>query len=184
MNPCALTLGYGQLDSSSHDRWQHRRCGRATYESTMRRSKPLSRWSRATSSGSGTMASTRSSRSFPCLPRGLEPRWLAKHTLTTRRPALGSMEEYRFEIPDQDDQQRRSGASWRSYAGKSGRNTPGASGLPQVPRTRMSNADALQTPMGGDVRYPSLLAPRRSRQSMSLVPHLHRSHERRRQGLL
>ena len=184
MNPCALTLGYGQLDSSSHDRWQHRRCGRATYESTMRRSKPLSRWSRATSSGSGTMASTRSSRSFPCLPRGLEPRWLAKHTLTTRRPALGSMEEYRFEIPDQDDQQRRSGASWRSCAGKSGRNTLGVSRLPQAPRTRMRNADALQTPRGDAAHWLSLLAPRRSRQSMSSGPHLRHSRERTRPKLL
>ena len=149
-------------------------------ESTMRRSKPLSRWSRATSSGSGTMASTRSSRSFPCLPRGSEPHWLAKPTLITHHPALGFTEAYHFEIPDQGARQRRSGASWRSCAGKSGRNTLGVSRLPQAPRTRMRNADALQTPRGDAAHWLSLLAPRRSRQSMSSGPHLHGSLARRR----
>ena len=153
-------------------------------ESTMHLSRHHSRWFRGMLSASGTMVLTKLSRSFPCLRNGLVPHWLAKPTLITHHPALGFTEAYHFEIPDQGARQRRSGASWRSCAGKSGRNTLGVSRLPQTPRTRMSNADALQTPMGGDVRYPSHLAPRRSRQSMSLVPHLHRSHERRRQGLL
>ena len=149
-------------------------------ESTMHLSRHHSRWFRGMLSASGTMVLTKLSRSFPCLRNGLVPHWLAKPTLIAHHPALGFTEAYHFEIPDQGARQRRSGASWRSCAGKSGRNTLGVSRLPQAPRTRMRNADALQTPRGDAAHWLSLLAPRRSRQSMSSGPHLHGSLARRR----
>lgn len=148
-------------------------------ESTMRRSKRHSKWFRGMLSASGTTVLTKLSRSFPCLRSGLARHWLAKPTLITRHPALGSTEAYHFGIPDQGARQRRSGVSWRSCAGKSGRNTLGVSDLPQAPRTRMSNADALQTPKGDAVHWLSLLAPRRSRRSTSSGPRLHHSRERK-----
>lgn len=153
-------------------------------ESTMHLSRHHSRWFRGMLSASGTMVLTKLSRSFPCLRNGLVPHWLAKPTLITHHPALGFTEAYHFEIPDQGARQRRSGASWRSCAGKSGRNTLGVSRLPQAPRTRMRNADALQTPRGDAAHWLSLLAPRRSRQSMSSGPHLRHSRERTRPKLL